>query len=86
MMRSKSRYELERDYSSLRNSWNNIIDANVRLVDDNKRLKIENRKILDNIELIYSMFKDPENHFEDGCYCRVIEKIIEECKYGNTSI
>ena len=86
MRTGKTKYELEREYNSLRNSWNNIVSANVRLVDDNKWLKLENKRIMDNIELIYSMFNDPENHFEEECYCKVIKKIIEECKYGSASI
>ena len=82
----KSIYELERDYSRIRNSWETLVNANVKLVDENKWLRLENKRIMDNIELIYSMFKDPDNHFSDECYCKVIEKIVEECKYGSASI
>lgn len=85
-MMKKSRYEIEKDYSILRNTYNQLINANIKLVDDNKWLKLENKRIMDNIELIYSMFNDPENHFDEECYCRVIKRIIEECKYGSTSI
>ena len=78
-MMKKTRWELERDYSTLRNSWNNIVEANTRLVDKNKWLEQENKRLNDSILLMKSMFNDPENKFNEFCYCKVIKEMVERC-------
>ena len=74
----KSKLEQDRDYRAMKRSYDSLITANTNLMDKNKYLESENERLYNQIAIIRSMFDDPENHFKDGCFCKVIKKMLDE--------